>query len=156
MNGNEQSSQNKSGALKNSGTLNPSPESVKDPIFQNNDFFDPRDIVQVKYEMLRRVQIERASVSDTVKSFGFSRLSYYRIVANFKEFGLCGLIPQKRGPKQAHKLNPEILEFMDEQIKKNPSIKSHELKIAIEKKFGLFLHARTLDRALIKKKRSIL
>jgi transposase len=149
----EKSNQDKIAALKSSGTLNPSPEAVKDPVFQGKDFFDPRDIVQVKYELLRRVQVEGASVSDAVKSFGFSRLSYYRILAIFEELGLCGLLPQKRGPKQAHKLNPEILEFIDEQMQKSPSIKTQELKIAIEKRFGLFLHIRTLDRPLIKKKR---
>jgi hypothetical protein len=36
--------------------LNPSPERVTDELFQ--EFFDPRDLVQVKYEMLRRVQTE--------------------------------------------------------------------------------------------------
>jgi transposase len=156
MNKKEKSNQDKIKTLKNSGTLNQSPEGVKDPIFQNNDFFDPRDMVQVKYELLRRVQLEGASISDAVKSFGFSRLSYYRIAAIFKELGLSGLIPQKRGPKKAHKLKPEILEFIEEQMQNNSSIKIQELKIAIEKKFDLSLHARTIERALKKKKRSIL
>jgi hypothetical protein len=41
-------------------------------------------------------------------------------------------------------------------MQNNPSIKIQELKIATEKKFDLSLHARTIERALIKKKESIL
>jgi transposase len=153
MNAKVKSNQDKVVSLRSSGTLNPSPEKVQDPIFQNKDFFDPRDIVQVKYELLRRVKTEGVSVSNAVKSFGFSRLFYYRILAIFEELGLCGLVPQKRGPKQAYKLNTEVLEFMNEQIQKNPSIRAIELKITIEKKFNLSVHTRTIERALIKKKR---
>jgi transposase len=73
----------------------------------------------------------------------------------FEKFGLCGLVPQKRGPKQAHKLNAKVLEFINEQIQKKPSISILELKNAIEKTFNLFVHQRTIERALIKKKRTI-
>ena len=52
-------------ALLEEGTLNPSPGKVHDPKFQENEFFDPRDLVQVKYEMLRRVSIEKASVTES-------------------------------------------------------------------------------------------
>jgi transposase len=154
MSAKQKSKQDKEASLRSSGALNPCPEKVQDPIFLNKDFFDPRDIVQVKYELLRRVQTEGVSVSDAVKSFGFSRLFYYRVLDIFEELGLCGLVPQKRGPKQAYKLNAEILGFMNEQIQKNPSIKTIELKTEIEKKFKFSIHARTIERALIKKKRT--
>jgi hypothetical protein len=49
-------------ALLDEGTLNPTPEKVRDPKFRETEFFDPRDIVQVRYEMLRRVSMENASV----------------------------------------------------------------------------------------------
>jgi transposase len=154
MSAKEKPNQDKIASLRSSGTLNPSPEQVRDTIFQNNNFFDPRDIVQVKYELLRRVQIEGVEVSNAVKEFGFSRLSYYRMQAIFNELGLHGLMPQKRGPKQAHKLNAAVLEFVNSQIEKNPSINVSELKIEIEKEFKLTVHARTIERALIKKKRT--
>ena len=114
------------------------------------------DIVQVKYELLRRVQIEGASVSDAAKSFGFSRLSYYRIQAIFKNMGLYGLMPQKRGPKHGHKLNTGVLKFIDEQIQKHSSIGILELQKAIRKKFKLSVHTRTIERALIKKKEKLI
>jgi predicted Zn-dependent protease len=46
-------------ALREEGTLHSAPEKVRDPKFQDSDFFDPRDAVQVKYEMLRRVSSRR-------------------------------------------------------------------------------------------------
>jgi transposase len=150
----KKSHQDKLVSLRTSGSLNPFPEKVKDPIFQDGVFFDPMDIVQVKYELIRKVRTEKASVSDAAKSFGFSRLSYYRIQAVFEEHGLSGLVPQKRGPKQPYKISAEVLEFINEQVQENPSVNVSELKTAIEKKFKLSVHARTIERALIKKKRA--
>ena len=46
----------KSLALRQQGCLNPHPERVSDELFQTREFFDARDLVQVKYEMLRRVE----------------------------------------------------------------------------------------------------
>ena len=43
------------------GALHPHPERVTDPLFQHGPFFDARDAVQVKYEMLRAVRVERRS-----------------------------------------------------------------------------------------------
>jgi hypothetical protein len=48
--------------LQEHASLNPRPQAVTDPPFRNNDFFDPRDLVQVKYETLRRVRVEGRSV----------------------------------------------------------------------------------------------
>jgi transposase len=154
MSSNEKADQGKVASLRNSGTLNRSARAVKDTIFQNNHFFDARDIVQVKYELLRRVQTEGVSIAEAAKNFGVSRLSYYRILAVFNECGLQGLVPQKRGPKEAHKLNVEVLKYINEQMQENPSIKISELKMTIEKKFALSLHPRTIERALVKKKKA--
>jgi len=48
----------KTAELDRSGTLNPHPEAIVDPLFQNNPFFDARDLLQTRYEMLRRHRIE--------------------------------------------------------------------------------------------------
>ena len=62
------SHRSKTQALRVEGTLNTAPEKVSDPKFLQSDFFDPRDLVQVKYEMLRRVFAENASVTDATAS----------------------------------------------------------------------------------------
>ena len=65
-------------ALRAAHALNPAPETVRDDAFTSGDpFFDPRDIVQVKYEMLRRVAREGHSVTSAAAAFGFSRPSFY-------------------------------------------------------------------------------
>src|SRR5688500_6268191 len=102
MSNSTQTEQKKIETLKSQGTLNPSPQKVLNPLFKDGGFFDPRDIVQVKYELLRCVQVEKDSITNAVKSFGFSRLSFYRIYDTFEKQGLYGFIPQKRGPQQAH------------------------------------------------------
>lgn len=40
--------------LRKHGALNIGSEAVTDPLFGDSEFFDPRDVVLVKYEMLRR------------------------------------------------------------------------------------------------------
>ena len=47
-------------ALRAARTLNPRPEAVGDERFAADGFFDARDVVQVKYEMVRRVRVDGA------------------------------------------------------------------------------------------------
>jgi hypothetical protein len=63
--------------------LNPHPNAVTDPVFQTGDFFDRDDLVQVKYEMLRRVTVDKQSVTQSATAFGFSRPTYYQAEADF-------------------------------------------------------------------------
>jgi len=42
-------SENIRAELRKQGTLNPRPREVTDPLFAKDSFFDPRDLVQVKY-----------------------------------------------------------------------------------------------------------
>ena len=46
-------------ALAASGTLNRDPQAVRDPLFRGGGFFDPRDLLQLRYEMIRRHRIEK-------------------------------------------------------------------------------------------------
>ena len=50
-------------ALRAERSLNPRPEAVRDERFADSEFFDRRDLVQVKYEMVRRVRVEGDAVS---------------------------------------------------------------------------------------------
>ena len=89
----------KAEALRATGTLNPRPARVTDPLFQGATFFDARDRLQVKYEMLRRVAREHVSVPAAALSFGFSRVAWYQVSARYAQCGLAGLLPQRRGPQ---------------------------------------------------------
>jgi transposase len=141
-------------SLQQHGTLNPRPRDVTDPLFQENEFFDGRDLVQVKYEMLRRVRVDGTSVSQSATLFGFSRPSYYQAQMAFEEDGLVGLIPEKRGPKGAHKLNTEVLDFVAQAQATQPAPRLTELARLIEERFGFHVHPRSIERALSRRKKN--
>lgn len=134
--------------LKEQGVLNFKAEAVKDELFQRHEFFDARDLLQVKYEMVRRVKKDRWTVTETAETFGFSRPSFYKIQMVFDKEGLAGLIPQRRGPKGAHKLSEDVIIFVEEAIRKNNTLRAPELAALIKKHFNLKVHSRSIERAL--------
>jgi transposase len=140
-------------ALRLSGTLHPHPKRVTDSLFAQHDFFDPRDTLQVKYEMLRRVQIDGHAISRTATAFGCSRPTFYQAQAAFKAAGLVGLLPQKRGPHQAHKLSEKILAFVEELRASEDRLPTPKLLERIHQKFDLAVHRRSLERALARRKK---
>ena len=140
-------------ALRLSGTLHPHPKRVTDPLFAQHDFFDPRDTLQVKYEMLRRVQVDGQSISRTSTAFGCSRPTFYQAQAAFKAEGLAGLLPQKRGPRQPHKLSEEILAFVDQLRANEGPLSTPTLIQRIHQQFDLVVHRRSLERALARRKK---
>ena len=144
----------KQSALARSGTLHPHPERVEDELFADNPFFDPRDLVQVKYEMLRRVRADGRSVSQAASSCGLSRPTYYLAKAAFERDGLAGLLPDKRGPKRAHKLTPEVLAFADAELEACPELAPAELARRIEEQLGVTVHPKSIGRARAGRKKN--
>jgi transposase len=141
-------------ALVEEGTLNPSPEKIKDPKFLESEFFDPHDIVQVKYEMLRRVSVENAPVTGATDEYGVSRPTFYQTKASFEKAGIAGLVPRKRGPQGPHKVQGEVLQFIQEQVVTGKPIRARQLTKQILKRFGLDIHPRTIERVVKKNLRS--
>ena len=145
----------KSKALRAKISLHPHPERVEDEQFRTHEFFDPRDRVQVKYEMLRRHRVEGRPVRSVVASFGVSRQAYYKTDAAFKAHGLPGLAPRRPGPKRAHKFTAEILDFLVKWRAGVAMEASEDVVAAVSRRFGVSLHPHSIDRALsaLKKKR---
>jgi transposase len=139
--------------LQEHASLNPRPQAVTDPLFLYSDFFDPRDLVQVKYEMLRRVRVEGRSVRQACLDFGFSRPSFYQAKSAFMQEGLPGLAPRKRGPRQAHKLTGEVLAFLLKAKAEQPHLGVLALAQLLEQKFGVQLHRRTIERGLARQRK---
>jgi hypothetical protein len=135
------------------GMLNPHPQGVTQPLFQDSDFFDPRDLVQVKYEMLRQVRIDRKPISQTAREFGFSRPSFYQAQFTFAQGGLSGLLPHKRGPKSGHKLTTRIMRFVAEQRAAQPALSVTRLAELVKQHFGLQVHPRSIERQLLREKK---
>ncbi len=135
-------------ALRRGGALNRHAERVSDARFADGAFFDARDLLQVKYEMLRQVRAEGTSVTEAAATFGMSRFSFYQAQAAFEESGLPGLTPKKPGPHGRHKLSPEVLAYVQEELAKEPSPQMRELPDRVHTRFGLRVHQRTIERAL--------
>ncbi len=139
--------------LKEQGALNPSPEKVKDPLFEEKEFFDTHDFVQVKYEMLRKVNADDIPVSEAVKDFGLTRQAFYKIKNAYEKQGILGLLPKKRGPKEGHKLNDHVISFINKKLINDPSLKTKDLKSLIKQKYDILVHIRSIERALKKVKK---
>lgn len=135
-------------ALQEQGTLNPKPETVRDTLFSDTEFFDPRDLLQVKYEMLRSVQTEGRAVTDAAEQFGLSRPTFYKTQSSFDRGGLAGLLPVKRGPRGPHKLTEEVMEFIDQQLAAEQDLDAPALVERVHRRFGRRVHRRTIERAL--------
>ncbi len=134
-------------ALQRQGSLNPRPERVSDSLFVEDEFFDPCDVVQVKYEMLRRVRREEKTVVETCSDFGFSRPSFYQAQAAFEQEGLGGLMPKKRGPRSGHKLSDEVMTFVRQERAEDKSLGWSELAEKVHARFGIEVHPRSIERA---------
>lgn len=140
-------------ALEENGTLNPRADAVRDPAFTRSNFFDPQDLVQVRYEMLRRVRIEGQSITDAVAHFGLTRPTFYKLQEEFERAGLAGLLPAKRGPQGPHKVTSEVMSFIEQTRQDQPELDGPGLVELIQRQFGLLVHRRTVERALARTKK---
>ena len=143
----------KSDALRQQSSLHPHPEQVTDELFASSEFFDARDLVQVKYEMLRRVRVDGRSVSDSAARFGLSRPSYYQAQEAFEQGGLQALLPKKPGPRRPHKLSAEVVGVLREAMSQQPDLSSDDLVRLVEEHFGISVHRRSIERALARREK---
>ena len=133
-------------ALRQSHTLHPHPDQVRDPLFTSGSpFFDPRDLVQVKYELLRRVRVDGDSVSHATSLFALSRPTFYAALAAWERSGLLGLVPEPTGPRQAHKLTEEIIVLLRPLAN---TMSSTQLAKWLRDERHLIVHPRSIERAL--------
>jgi helix-turn-helix protein len=141
-------------ALRAAGALHPRPEAVQDEAFRRHEFFDRRDRVQVKYEMLRRHRVEERPVTEIATAFGVSRQAFYAADTAFTVGGLPGLLPRPRGPKRAHKCTDEILDFVEQHRAEDRARSAVDWAAAVTARFGVTLHPRSLARALVRRKKN--
>ena len=142
----------KEAALAGARCLNPHPERVSDAEFLSSDFFDARDAVQVKYEMVRKVRAGGAPVTEAAAAFGYSRPAYYAAAAALESSGLEGLVPARPGPRGGHKLTEQILAWAEEQLAADPGLRPAQLAGPIEQAFGVRVHPRSVEKALARRR----
>lgn len=141
----------KEAALRAARALNPRPEAVTAAEFTGSEFFDARDLVQVKYEMLRRARQDGSTVSDAAAAFGLSRPSFYEAKAAYEAAGIPGLLPKRPGPRRAHKLSEAVVERLAAAAAAEPSLSSTELADLVQREFGVQVHPRSVERALTRR-----
>ena len=137
----------KSDRLRKSGTLNPHPDAVKDPLFADSRFFDPRDLLQVRYEMILS-QEKGASIKEAAARFGVSVPTFVRLKRAFLNGGMQGLIPRRRGPRGPRKITPEILEFADRYRSEHGPVSVRKLADLVNERFNVTVHYTSLHRVL--------
>ncbi len=103
--------------------------------------------------MLRRVQVDRRTVSQSAASFGLSRPSFYQAQAAFESGGLPALLPKKPGPRRAHKLSEEVVETLRKALTDKPGLSSRALTELVEERFGVSVHPRCIERALTRQEK---
>ena len=141
----------KEAALAGAHCLNPHPEQVTDPEFLAGDFFDARDAVQVKYEMVRKVKAGGAPVTQAAAAFGYSRPAYYAAAAALESSGLEGLCRPGRAARrpQAHRADPRLGRAADGRL---PRPAPGAAGRPIEESFGVRVHPRSVERALARRR----
>ena len=118
----------KNRALQKHHARNPHPENISDELFAQLEFFDTRDLVQIKYEMLRRVGKDGWSVAQAARTFGFSRNAFYRAQEAFNAEGIAGLLRQRPGPRKAHKLTDQVMVFIEKTLSQETSLTTAKLQ----------------------------
>ena len=136
----------KQNILKENGTFNKNHAKVKEQRFVSDDFFDPQDLVQVKYEMLRTANESKRGMDEVAGRFGFSRSAFYKIKTSFEEEGISAFVSRKSGPRSARKLTMEYQEFIDLYLLQNPKASSESIADVLKRERGLIISKRTVER----------
>ena len=139
-------------ALAASRSLNPHPEKVTDEVFLASPFCDPRDVVQVKYEMVRRVRVDKIPVARAARAFGYCRQAFYEIAAALDAGGPAALAPGKPGPKGPTKLTVPVMAAIDDWLTTDTSLTSKDMAGRVLEEFGFTVHPRSIERALARRR----
>jgi transposase len=135
--------------LREAGVLNPKPERIEDPLFlELPDFFDARDDLQVRYEMLRAHLVDGDNVSAICRRFCVSRQTFYNLQEKFLNEGTAGLLAKRPGPKGPSKLTEDVLSFVQQRLQTEASISTSEVLTLVQEEFHVSFHRRTLEKLL--------
>lgn len=139
-------SKNKEEFLRKEGILNPKPERILCQKFQTINFFDPLDLPQVRYEMLRSARVENTPVAESCRNFGFSREYFYRLERDFMERGYVSLLGSPKGRRPIIALNQEIVNFIAHRKSEEPNISGESLRLEILRLYKVDCSRRTVER----------
>jgi len=136
--------------LESQGLLNPRPERVTHPLFEAMEFFDPLDLPQVRYEMLRVARVDDASVTEACRLLGFSREYFYRLERAFMERGYVALLGSPMGRPPLLALNQEIVNFIVHRKLEESTLSGEQLRKEILDQYKVDCSRRTVERLVAK------
>ena len=137
----------KRGGLEQEGTLHPRQGRVRAALFwEHPTFFDTRDELQVKYEMLRAHFVDQLPVANVCTAFGYSRQTFYVLRDRFVRRGIAGLRDGRPGPVAPTKCTPEVVAFLRAQRTDDPHLATTTLMERLAREQGVHLHRRTVER----------
>jgi len=139
---------NKTDFLKKQGLLNPKPLRVNHPRFHQADFFDPLDLPQVRYEMLRAARVDKMSVTEACKQYGVSREYFYKLEHAFAERGYAALLGSTMGRPPLLALNQDIINFIIHEKMRTSSLSGDQLRKKILQRFKVDCSRRTVERLI--------
>lgn len=132
--------------LQRARCLHQHPERVQDEYFTNQpEFFDPKDIVQVKYELLRRCEVEGKEVASACQDFGFSRTTYYKTHQAFFHGGLPHLMGKSRGRPHPIKLTEKVQGFLIAEKARNNKLSAREAAKMLKERYQVQLTERMIQ-----------
>lgn len=143
-------SSSKKDFLNNEGLINPNPDRVTHQLFQSNSFFDPSDLPQVRYEMIRTARVENYSVSQACRLFGFSREYFYKLERSFMDRGFVALLGAQKGRRPLIALNNEIINLIIYRKMDNPNLSGEDLRKEILNLYKIDCSRRTVERVIEK------
>ena len=141
-------------ALKDEGALHPARTRVRARLFwEHPTFFDARDELQVKYEMLRAHFVDGEPVTTVCAVFGYSRQTFYILQRRFAQRGIAGLRDGRPGRVGPVKCTPAVVEFLRAQRAAEPTLSTPELVERLARERGVGLHRRTVERLVGRRER---
>lgn len=93
------------------------------------------------------------SVREASDEYGVSRPTYYQAKANFDMAGIAGLVPAKPGPRGPHKVDGDVLAFLQAQLAPGEPVRARELAKLLRQELDIELHPRSIERVLKKSSR---
>jgi transposase len=140
---------NKRRQLQEAGLLHGSPDNVSASLFREYpDFFDARDLLQVRYELLRAHLVDGGQVLSLCQRYGISRQTFYTLLEKFTHAGTVGLLPERRGPHGPSKLTDAVVTYVREALQEEPELSGATLAARLQARFELSIHKRTAERLL--------
>lgn len=129
--------------------VNPRHQAISHPLFAGAPvFFDPRDLLQVRYELLRCHLIDGHAVVQVCREFGISRQTFYNLLSKFEAQGIPGLLPRTPGPKGPTKVTDQVFDFARQELSAQPGISGADLTAEVRSRLGIDIHKRTMERLL--------